>query len=39
MEDVEHPAGNQLPSVGENSHAAKECAGPSGTANQHSLEQ
>jgi hypothetical protein len=39
MEDVEHPTGNQPPSVGESSSATEERAGSSGAANQHTTEQ
>jgi hypothetical protein len=38
MEDVEHPTGNQPPSVGESSSTAEERAGSSGTTNQHTTE-
>jgi hypothetical protein len=33
MENVEHPTGSQLPSVGESSRVIEERAGSSGTTN------
>jgi hypothetical protein len=39
MKDVEHPTGNQLPSVRESSRTIEERARPSSTVDQHSLEQ